>query len=269
MAGVQGTDGLSVSQAITSLAALKLLSTPLSTLLFAIPSGWAALGCFERIQEYLLESSRTEQRSVDIPSTRDNRTSAVIQEGLELASIGNTQSSDIIVDNGSFGWSDSSSRIIKEASASIRSDSKLTILVGPVGCGKSTFLKGLLGETTEIHGQVYVSSSEIAYCDQSPWIINGSIQENIVAGSEFDAKWYATVIYACALNTDIRQMSAGDLTIVGNKGVKLSGGQKQRLVSRSFVHTIPTSNHCSLLPEPYIPGRGLLSLMMCLAGWTH
>ena len=256
VAKVQGSDGLSVSQAITSLAALRLLAAPLGTLLFAIPSGWAALGCFARIQEFLLEISRKERRFVETFSTRQSRASAAgRQEGVELSTIGNTRSNEVVLIHGSFGWSDSNSHIIKDASASIRSESKLTMLVGPVGCGKSTFLKGLLGETPEIHGQVRVSSSEIAYCDQTPWIINGSIQDNIIAGSEFDSEWYATVIHACALDTDIRQMSAGDLTIVGNKGVKLSGGQKQRLVScgpmPAQISTLTIEVYCpsSLLPE--------------------
>lgn len=231
MAQLQGGSGLSVSQAITSLAALDLLSTPLSILISAIPQGWAALGCFERIQGFLLEPSRIEQRSVQFPSPRTSRDSAVGQIGVELKSRQDHRSNQILVNHGSFGWPDSSSYVVKEVTTSIQPDSKLTILVGPVGCGKSTFLKGLLGETPKFQGQVQVSSPEIAYCGQTPWIMNGSIRDNVVAGSEIDATWYATVVQACALDVDLRLMSEGDLTIVGSKGVKLSGGQKQRLVS--------------------------------------
>lgn len=109
-------------------------------------------------------------------------------------------------------------------------EKRLTIVAGPVGCGKSTFLKGLLGETPKISGHVYVPSSQIAYCDQTPWVINGSIRDNIIATTEFDDIWYQRVIHACALDIDIRRMPEGDQTVVGSKGVKLSGGQKQRLV---------------------------------------
>lgn len=92
-------------------------------------------------------------------------------------------------------------------------------------------LKGLLGETPEIGGRIKISSSEISYCDQTPWIFNGSVRNNILAMSEYDAAWYATVLQACSLEVDPRQMPDGDSTVVGSQGVKLSGGQKQRIVS--------------------------------------
>lgn len=152
------------------------------------------------------------------------------QEGIQLESLLEHRQKSIIVNNGSFGWSDSSLHVVKEVDTTIQHGPGLTILVGPVGCGKSTLLKGLLGETTELRGHVEVSSSQIAYCDQSPWITNGTIRDNILSVSELDAAWYATVCQACGLDVDIRQMPDRDSTIVGSKGVKLSGGQKQRIV---------------------------------------
>lgn len=226
---VQGGNGLSVSQAITSLAALNLLAAPLGNLLYAIPQGWAALGCFGRIQGFLLEASRTEQRI--LPSTSTDTCSDSGEEGFELDSVRKLSQNKIIVTGGSFGWSDSSSHLVSEVNTAIHPGSELTILVGPVGCGKSTLLKGLLGETSILGGQVEVSSSEIAYCDQTPWVTNGSVRDNITAKSEFDAVWYATVCQACGLSVDLRQLPDGDSTVVGSKGVKLSGGQKQRIVS--------------------------------------
>ncbi|KUI53472.1 Multidrug resistance-associated protein 1 [Cytospora mali] len=232
---LQGSSGLSVSQAMTSLAALNLLAAPLGNLLYSIPQGWAALGCFERIQEFLLETPRTEQRA--LPSTRTSTTFTSNQEGMELQSTRLPSQNKIVVSKGSFGWSDSRSHIVKEVDTTIQLGSELTILVGPVGCGKSTFLKGLLGETSKLRGQVEVSSSAIAYCDQTPWIINGSIRDNIVAKSNFEAVWYATVCQACGLEVDFRQMPDRDSTVVGSKGVKLSGGQKQRISLARAVYS--------------------------------
>jgi ATP-binding cassette subfamily C (CFTR/MRP) protein 1 len=238
-ARIQGTGSLSVSQAITSLAVLNLVTSPLAQLLYAIPSGWAALGCFARIQEFLLENPRTEQRSVQSPVANRSRNSSQHEDGHELQSLpGNQPESEIRVEGSSFGWSDSESSIVKDVTTSIRSDTKLTIVVGPVGCGKSTFLKGLLGETAKARGEIFISSSQIAYCDQTPWIINGSIRENIVAASQFDELWYQSVIQACALDIDLQRMPSGDSTVVGSKGVKLSGGQKQRLVSLTGVKLV-------------------------------
>lgn len=162
-------------------------------------------------------------------------------QSMELHSIQQPLENKIVVNEGSFGWSDSSSHIVREVNTAIRLGSELTIIVGPVGCGKSTLLKGLLGETPSIGGRVEVSSSEIAYCDQTPWITNGSVRDNITAKSEFDAVWYTAVCQACGLDIDLRQLPDGDSTVVGSKGVKLSGGQKQRIVSG---HT-PKSDSCS------------------------
>lgn len=229
IAKLQGGSGLSVSQAITSLAALNLLSAPLGTLLYSIPQGWAALGCFVRIQEFLLLPSRTEQRSLP-PQASTNADEIDIQGQIELQSMRRPADNVITVSPGCFGWSDSDSHIVKvDFPLSIRPG--ITILVGPVGCGKSTLLKGIIGETPQISSRVNIPSAEIAYADQSAWIMNGSIMDNITAGTDFDldAEWYRTVCHSCALDIDFRQMPDGDSTVVGSKGVKMSGGQKQRI----------------------------------------
>lgn len=229
-AHIQGTSGMSVSQAVTSLAALSVLAPALGGLLSAIPEGWAAMGCFTRIQQYLLEPSRTDPRQAGSSCTNSDPT-ARPEAGIELEPKESYRPNEISVTQGSFGWLAGGRDTIQDVNISLQGDKQFTILVGPVGCGKSTFLKGLLGETPRVQGRVEVSSPEIAFCDQTAWIIQGSIRANILAKSEFDAAWYATVCRACALDFDLRQLPAGDSTIVGSKGVKLSGGQKQRIVS--------------------------------------
>jgi ABC-type multidrug transport system fused ATPase/permease subunit len=223
-AQLQGKSGPSVSQAITSLAALNLLSVPLATLLYAIPQGWAALGCFERIQEFLLQPSRTEQRV--FPHVEATNTESASQ----MKQMAWTGPSRVNVSAGSFAWSDSSSQVIK-IDLPLELDSGLTLLIGPVGSGKSTLLKGILGETPKGSSRVIISTPQVAYVDQSAWVMNGSIRDNIVArtDSEFDAEWYTAICQACVLDVDFRQMPHGDSTLVGSRGVKISGGQRQRI----------------------------------------
>lgn len=111
---------------------------------------------------------------------------------------------------------------------------QLVILVGPVGCGKSTFLKGLAGDTPVLEGELFVKYPDLAYCEDTPWLSNSSIRSNIVgehSSSTFDPDWYRTVVSACALDFDLEKMPANDKTLVGSKGSKLSGGQRQRIVS--------------------------------------
>jgi len=107
----------------------------------------------------------------------------------------------------------------------------LVIVIGPVGSGKSTFLKTLIGETYALEGELRLPTARIAYCDQTSWITSGTVRDNIMGESGiYDEEWYSAVIHACDLETDLAQLSHGDKTIVGSKGVKLSGGQKQRIV---------------------------------------
>jgi len=44
------------------------------------------------------------------------------------------------------------------------------------------------------------------------------------------------VIEACALLSDFNQLTAGDQTEVGERGINLSGGQKQRISMARAVY---------------------------------
>lgn len=109
------------------------------------------------------------------------------------------------------------------------------MLAGAVGCGKSSLLRGLLGEIPVSSGTIRIESlgSSIAYCDQTAWLRNISVRDNIVGQEHFDERWYASVCHACALNADISQFPLGDKSLVGSGGITLSGGQRQRVVGAS------------------------------------
>ncbi|TKA67675.1 hypothetical protein B0A49_10530 [Cryomyces minteri] len=109
--------------------------------------------------------------------------------------------------------------------------SQLTCIIGPVASGKSTFCKAVIGEVNLSKGRVeiFAASREVSYCDQTVFLINGSIKENIVAFSDYEQDWYSTVVEACSLSDDITAMSNRDETNIGSDGVSLSGGQKQKV----------------------------------------
>ncbi|WCJ26434.1 ABC transporter C family member 10 [Euphorbia peplus] len=99
---------------------------------------------------------------------------------------------------------------------------------GEVGSGKSTLLAALLGEVPKINGTVNVHG-KIAYVPQVAWIQTGTVQQNILFGSELDRVRYQQVIERCCLVKDLEMFPFGDHTQIGEKGVNLSGGQKQRI----------------------------------------
>jgi ATP-binding cassette subfamily C (CFTR/MRP) protein 4 len=79
-------------------------------------------------------------------------------------------------------------------------------------------------------------SGRMAYLEQEPWIVSGSVKENITLGFPFDESRYNETVNACGLRDDIDRMQNGDETRVGEKGVTLSGGQKARLALARCVY---------------------------------
>jgi ATP-binding cassette, subfamily C (CFTR/MRP), member 1 len=115
----------------------------------------------------------------------------------------------------------------------------LTMVLGPVGCGKSLLLKAFLGELDSFDGMVWINNTGIAYCDQSPWIPNDTVRNIILGSSDWDAVWYQKVIKACALEQDITTWPDGENTTAGSQGISMSGGQKQRLVRTIMLFQRP------------------------------
>lgn len=55
--------------------------------------------------------------------------------------------------------------------------------------------------------------------------------------SNYEELWYGTVVRACALEQDIKNMPSGHNTQVGSAGISLSGGQKQRIALAQAVYS--------------------------------
>uniref|UniRef100_A0A3B3VLA8 ATP-binding cassette sub-family C member 10 n=1 Tax=Poecilia latipinna TaxID=48699 RepID=A0A3B3VLA8_9TELE len=107
----------------------------------------------------------------------------------------------------------------------------LVVVVGKVGCGKSSLLAAITGELSRMSGVLYVANREAGFglAAQEPWIQHASVRDNILFGKDYSAALYQAVIEACALSDDLSVLPNGDKTEVGENGVTLSGGQKARL----------------------------------------
>ena len=105
----------------------------------------------------------------------------------------------------------------------------LSCVIGPVGGGKSALLLALAKELAVSSGSIHRNYQTMAYAAQDPWVMDGTIQENILMGYVHDESWYSQVITSCSLTLDFEQLRDGDQTIVGDRGVQLSGGQRARI----------------------------------------
>uniref|UniRef100_A0A3B3WNI9 ABC-type glutathione-S-conjugate transporter n=1 Tax=Poecilia mexicana TaxID=48701 RepID=A0A3B3WNI9_9TELE len=104
----------------------------------------------------------------------------------------------------------------------------LVAVVGAVGSGKSSLLSALLGEMHRTKGFINIQGS-FAFVPQQAWIQNATLRDNILFGSPYEEQRFEDILEACALGPDLKLLSAGDLTEIGEKGINLSGGQKQRV----------------------------------------
>jgi ABC-type multidrug transport system fused ATPase/permease subunit len=133
-----------------------------------------------------------------------------------------------------------------------------TAIVGPVGSGKTSLLLGLLGElprlgTAQWSGLGESERPRIAWVPQSPYVINGTVRDNILLehGSEPDPTTTDRVdraVRLAAFSQDLEALPAGIATEIGEQGINLSGGQKQRLSLARAVATAPT---VVLLDDPF------------------
>ncbi|KNG80251.1 hypothetical protein ANOM_010973 [Aspergillus nomiae NRRL 13137] len=238
VARLEGSSAFSVSQAIASLSLINLLLTPLRDLLFAIPDAFLSIECLDRVQNFLTQEPQNDKRMIGMTSsglTTSTQSSVPLPIDPENASP-RLRTAVLELDNVMFGTGRDQSKHIGRLTLRLSTPS-LTMIVGPMGCGKSMLLKTLLGEIEPVEGDIFISDPDVAYCDQSPWIFNSSIKENIIGESHFyDGEWYRSIINACCLDKDLRAFPAGHDTLIGSQGTRLSRGQMQRIAIARAVY---------------------------------
>jgi len=64
----------------------------------------------------------------------------------------------------------------------------------------------------------------VAYVEQEPFIISGSICENILMGLCFDQDRFDNALEVAQLKADMVQFKKGAETVIGERGINISGG---------------------------------------------
>ncbi|KAH7024619.1 uncharacterized protein B0I36DRAFT_366548 [Microdochium trichocladiopsis] len=249
VAGVLGSgsgSGSGTATAFTALSYLSLLTSPLMVVLQTLPILAGCWACLDRVWEFVHCSGvRKDARVLVAGGSSDVVAGA---DGEKRGALDTTLGADddaVVIKDGCFGW--------KQGEPTLRDINlclprgSITMVTGPVASGKSTLCRALLGEVPFSTGRVviaYGSSSgnvpRTSYCDQTPFLMNGSIRENIAGfDSSFSQERYQQVIHATCLEQDFDSLPLGDATHVGSKGVSLSGGQRQRIsLARALYHSL-------------------------------
>ncbi|KAF4462606.1 Multidrug resistance-associated 1 [Fusarium albosuccineum] len=229
---------LDATRLFSALSLIILSAQPLFWMFEVVLDLSAAFGAFERIETFLSQESRRDTRQAQLEAVP-----RVIQHddtnSIELQGLRNNNSTDIVIEapGTSISWSEARP-LLRNITFTVRRG-QLVLLLGPVASGKTTLLKALLGEVPHVSGRIALSNERLAWCEQTPWLVNQTIRENVVGYSYFDAELYQTVIRACDLEKDLGQLSQGDSTKIGSKGLALSGGQKQRVALARAVYSRP------------------------------
>ena len=156
---------------------------------------------------------------------------------------------NIRLENVSFQYTENGPKILDDLSIDIKEGEYIAI-VGKTGCGKSTFVRMLLGFEKPSSGNVYFDDININDVDlsslrrhigtvmQNGTLFHADILSNIIISApdltEKDA-WEAARIADIA--DDIAEMPMKMKTVISEGQGGISGGQKQRImIARAIVH---------------------------------
>lgn len=227
----------------TSYSYLQLLCTPLTNLFSSFPMILSGAACLGRIQKFLGSESRHDYRQ---PPSRGYSSEKEVHLTKPPASSVHTEKAPFLaISKGSFGWTKEAMNL---SNIDVAIPAGLTIVVGTIASGKSTFCNALLGEAPVFEGKTTLGpqSRRIGYCSQHPFLSNATVRQNILGLSSLDQGRYDEVIEATMLGIDLLTLPQGDDTKVGSNGITLSGGQKQRV---SLARALYLDTDCYILDD--------------------
>ncbi|PKK47316.1 hypothetical protein CI102_9091 [Trichoderma harzianum] len=223
IAKIRKDETLLAAQAFASLSLLSLTTQPLILLCEAVPRIMQAVACFRRIEEYCAKVKED-----TLPSGGFQGATGHGMEMERRDTLTNSAGGLVSFEGACISWSTLEEKnVLHNLNLKIRLG--FTAIVGPIVAGKSTLLASIIGQTIVREGYVSQVSSKVAFCSQTPWIVDDTVRRSIIGDQDIDEKWYDFAITSSYLKKDLMRLPLGDEFCCGSKGVSLSGGQRQRL----------------------------------------
>lgn len=131
-------------------------------------------------------------------------------------------------------------------------------VTGLSGSGKTMFAYSILGQTIDKHGDIRLRDT-IEFYPTEPFILDGTVKENIIMGGEFDSQKFYNAVVDTKLDTDVlTSVGSEDLNLMS---MDLTPHQIQRVI---LARALYSDSNGFIFDEPFRNIRkspGLVKLM--------
>lgn len=157
------------------------------------------------------------------------------------------------VENVTFGYQGTNTFAVEDLTLTIPRGQVLGI-IGTSGAGKSTLADITAGLLPPATGDLLLDGRRLAgedlagwqsligYVPQTPYILPGTLAENVAFGvrkEEIDMEKVMRCCRMAAMDDFLHELPQGIETYIGERGVKLSGGQRQRVAIARALYNDP------------------------------
>lgn len=180
------------------------------------------------------------------------------EEELELEKEDSIESSELIFENVTFGYSEQQ-HILQDINLKIKEGEKIAI-IGGNGEGKTTLIHLILGIVLPVSGKIYMGKKDMtevglgnwrehfALVGQKTYLFQGTIKNNIDLYDDMTLAQVEKFASECGLDMKTESREGGYNYKITDNGANLSGGEKQKI---AFLRAIIKNAEIIILDEAF------------------